>query len=317
MVTPTHRDVKRLFALSGNRCAFPRCQAAIAEGTSLIGEICHIKADKPSGPRYDKTQTDEKRQSFDNLILMCANHHKVIDDDEESYPAERLWKLKADHESRSKPVSDSRESDAIVTLLIEHSMLSVGQTGGIAAHTVNAQNIYLNNAPSSGVKVKTTDAVDALWRTIIGLKGGFSNILFLDTIHTTEELNDFFKGKNTVGFFDALRPYDSSIHVVIEMQKLLPKDGDMYRLYVTSRLWAVYQAIICMIGRSAMLITLSFKENELRRWQVDTIIDQHLRAVLPGPLVDAQKRENTGGLQRLLMLLEQAFLKEAATIQRV
>jgi hypothetical protein len=146
--------VKRLFPLSGNRCAFPKCQVAIAEGTSLVGEICHIKADKPGGPRYDPTQTDEERQSFYNLILMCANHHKVVDDDEESHSVARLQKLKAEHESRAAPASNIKENDAIISLLIEHSMLSLGQTGGIAAHTLNAQNIYLTNAPSDATTAK-------------------------------------------------------------------------------------------------------------------------------------------------------------------
>jgi hypothetical protein len=316
MDKPKHRDVKRLFALSGNRCAFPKYQAAIAEGTSLIGEICHIKADKPGGPRFDPTQTDEERQSYDNLILMCANHHKVVDDDDESYSVERLRNLKAAHESRASAHSDSNEDDAIVALLIEHSMLSVGQIGGIAANTVNAQNIYFNSETSSATTAKAADAVDTLWRTIIGFRVQFNNILLVDTVHSVEELDAFFKGKSTVGFFDALRSYDSSVHVAIEMQKVLPKDGDMYRLYVTPRLWALYQAIILMIGRSAMLITLSFKERELKRWQDDTIIDQHLRAVLPGPLVDEQKKQETGGLQRLFMLFERAFLEEARSIKR-
>lgn len=316
LASPTHRDVKRLFALSGNRCAFPKCQTAIAEGTSLVGEICHIKADKPDGPRYDPAQTDEERQSFDNLILMCANHHKVVDDDEESYSVERLRKLKAEHESHAPPASNFKENDAIVSLLIEHSMLSLGQTGGIAAHTLNAQNIYLTNAPSDATTAKKTEAVDALWRAIIGLKTKFSTILFLDTIHTADELDVFFKGGNAAGFVEALRPYEDIARVSTEMQEVLPKDGDMYRLYVTPRLWALYQAVIAIVGRSAMLVTLSFKKRALQQWQDDTIIDQHLRAALPSPFVDAQKQSETGGLQRLLALLEQAFLEEAARIKR-
>lgn len=295
LASPTHRDVKRLFALSGNRCAFPKCQTAIAEGTSLVGEICHIKADKPDGPRYDPAQTDGERQSFDNLILMCANHHKVVDDDEESYSVERLRKLKAEHESRATPASNFKEDDAIVSLLIEHSMLSLGQAGGIAAHTFNAQNIYLTNAPSDATTAKKADAVDTLWRTIIGLKTKFSIILFLDTIHTADELDVFFKGGSAVDFVEALRPYENIARVSTEMQEVLPKDGDMYQLYVTRRLWALYQVIVAMVGRSAMLITLSFKKRALLRWQDDTIIDQHLRAVLPGLLVDAQSRARLAG----------------------
>jgi hypothetical protein len=35
------------------------------------------------------------RHGFDSLILMCGVHHKVIDDDEESYTVQRLTGLKS------------------------------------------------------------------------------------------------------------------------------------------------------------------------------------------------------------------------------
>lgn len=52
------------------------------------------------GPRYDNTQTDQERNGFDNLILLCPNHHSVIDNDEKAYTADRLLKMKLDHESK-------------------------------------------------------------------------------------------------------------------------------------------------------------------------------------------------------------------------
>jgi hypothetical protein len=152
MAGPSTRDVKRLFALSGNRCAFPKCQCAIAEGTSLIGEICHIKADKPGGPRYDALQTDDERQSFDNIMLMCANHHKVVDDDEESFTVERLRTMKSAHEGRATPLPEAAESDAVVQLLIDSSVASTGQSGGVTAHTVNIHTANFQGVAGGGLQ---------------------------------------------------------------------------------------------------------------------------------------------------------------------
>ncbi len=82
---PSPATLKRLFAQSGNRCAFPKCSLQIIQGSTVVGEICHIKAAKPKGPRYDAQQTPRDRHGYDNLILLCAIHHTVIDDDEEAY----------------------------------------------------------------------------------------------------------------------------------------------------------------------------------------------------------------------------------------
>ena len=46
MPVPSQRTIKRLFAVSGNRCAFPNCQTHLSdEHGIIIGEICHIEAD--------------------------------------------------------------------------------------------------------------------------------------------------------------------------------------------------------------------------------------------------------------------------------
>jgi hypothetical protein len=100
--TGTNRKtIKRLFALSGNRCAFPGCTDVLVEGDVVVGHICHIKAANPEGPRYDDQQRPAERHGYDNLILMCQKHHTVIDDGEEAYTVERLTKMKADHVDRT------------------------------------------------------------------------------------------------------------------------------------------------------------------------------------------------------------------------
>ena len=94
--SPRQPTVKRLFALSGNRCAFPDCPTRLVDqdtGT-ILGEICHIKGEKPTAARYDPDQDNEARHGFDNLILMCRNHHKIIDDNPEKYTVADLVEMK-------------------------------------------------------------------------------------------------------------------------------------------------------------------------------------------------------------------------------
>ena len=145
---PSERTIKKLFAVSGNRCAFRRCTAALIQGDTVVGEICHINGAKPGSPRYDDRQTAAERHGFANLILMCGTHHTVIDDDEEAYTAERLVKLKAEHEKGAEAFQIDDDFVRHATqLLLTQNIASTYQSGGITAHTVNADTINLH-APS-------------------------------------------------------------------------------------------------------------------------------------------------------------------------
>jgi hypothetical protein len=98
---PTLATVKRLFAVSGNRCAFPTCTNPIVGlAGEPLGEICHIEAESARGPRYNPDQTDEQRRGFDNLILLCSIHHTTIDSDVNTYTVPWLQGTKRRHEAR-------------------------------------------------------------------------------------------------------------------------------------------------------------------------------------------------------------------------
>ena len=115
---PTQATIKKLFAKSGNRCAFPRCSSALVQGSSIVGEICHIRAASPNGPRYDPQQNSASRHSYENLILLCANHHTVVDSDPEAYTVARLLKMKSDHESSGGLIPENQANRGAKALLI-------------------------------------------------------------------------------------------------------------------------------------------------------------------------------------------------------
>lgn len=144
---PSDTTIKRLFARSSNRCAYPRCTVEIVQGESVLGEICHICAVRPDGPRYDPAQSAADRHGYENLILLCPNHHKVIDDDPEAYTVERVLKMKAEHESRAASLHSTAIEHA-TRLLIDQSVVSVNQSGGITAHTVH-QTIHVHPTAST------------------------------------------------------------------------------------------------------------------------------------------------------------------------
>jgi hypothetical protein len=117
MNEPSLKTAKRLFALSRNQCAFPNCITPIIDGSGVVtGEICHIKAKSTKGPRFDPQQTDDERYSFENLLLLCSTHHKIVDEQPDIYTAKVLTDTKLLHESKS--TSEVTSEDEIFASII-------------------------------------------------------------------------------------------------------------------------------------------------------------------------------------------------------
>lgn len=99
------RDIRLLFQQSGNRCAFPGCTRALTfpasdkDGVVATSEIAHIVGESNGGPRGDHRMALEDRNRYENLILLCEEHHHVVDTQADTYPVERLRQMKYDHEA--------------------------------------------------------------------------------------------------------------------------------------------------------------------------------------------------------------------------
>ncbi len=111
------KTLKVLFALSGNQCAHPDCtntliEPATEESDALVtAHICHIYAITKDGPRGKSRLTKKELNSPENLILLCRNHHAVVDGQHETYPADMLKEWKQTHESKiQKRLSADLES---------------------------------------------------------------------------------------------------------------------------------------------------------------------------------------------------------------
>lgn len=133
--------------MSGNVCAFPGCQVPIVEAAGTVtGEICHIKAQSPQGPRYDTKQTEEERHSYENLILLCRRHHKVVDTEADIYDVPALKEIKAIHErivGRAETEQDYFFARILlndlrrITIIDNKGNVMINSPGAIQGHTVN------------------------------------------------------------------------------------------------------------------------------------------------------------------------------------
>ncbi len=97
---PKLDTLRKLFALSGNQCAFPGCKSFLVSKKGIyIGQICHIEAANKGGERYNPKQTEEQRRAFKNLLLLCYEHHQETNDVKE-FTVQKLKQIKKDHEKQ-------------------------------------------------------------------------------------------------------------------------------------------------------------------------------------------------------------------------
>jgi hypothetical protein len=98
-------DARRVWVDAGGRCTF--CKEFLAEDdiTSQVvftGQLAHIvgATDEKGSPRGGSSKSPTERAKPDNLMLLCAGEHKVIDTHElwSTYSEAQLRAFKAQHE---------------------------------------------------------------------------------------------------------------------------------------------------------------------------------------------------------------------------
>jgi hypothetical protein len=108
--------IKKLWGRAANRCSICRKVLTVPRPSggdeSVLGEMAHIIAHESEGEKAPRTavklsptQRDLFKElinnldSYVNLILLCRDHHKIIDDQYLEYPIERLLETKRDHQN--------------------------------------------------------------------------------------------------------------------------------------------------------------------------------------------------------------------------
>lgn len=87
-------EIKKLWGLAGGMCCFRenlrRCKVQLVKNIfstndpTVIGQMAHDEhSEQSKNPaiqrRINEKLSPEKLNSYDNLILLCYNHHKIID----------------------------------------------------------------------------------------------------------------------------------------------------------------------------------------------------------------------------------------------
>lgn len=101
-MTISDKTRKILWGRAANRCALCRhvlvVDATDLDDESVIADECHIVSAAQGGPRHDPAVPSDQLDLPSNLILLCRVHHKMVDDQCETYTAGLLQEMKLIHE---------------------------------------------------------------------------------------------------------------------------------------------------------------------------------------------------------------------------
>lgn len=99
----------RLWAVSAGRCEI--CNKILYRDSKFgnegnFAENAHIHAVSSGGPRHKKDMSADDINNIDNLMLLCAEHHHLIDNKPEEYTGDFLVTQKKEHEERIRCVTE-------------------------------------------------------------------------------------------------------------------------------------------------------------------------------------------------------------------
>ncbi|NNB96260.1 hypothetical protein HI113_20420 [Corallococcus exiguus] len=102
--SPDTHTQRRLFAASAGYCQNPGCAKELfvdAAGESIhIAEMAHVFAANDGGPRAKPDLSKEERGAFENLVMLCANCHTMVDKAPGAFPDIMMLGWKREHANK-------------------------------------------------------------------------------------------------------------------------------------------------------------------------------------------------------------------------
>jgi hypothetical protein len=176
MSLSTH-DRKILWAKAGNKCSYSHngenCDEILAtqngEEISLVGDEAHIVGGKLGSARYIKNFA--KVDTNKNRILLCKKHHKLVDDNEDTYTVDILKSMKYSHEQNienyMKNSKDNRLiiKDSVFDIHHEDSDEGIGMEVNRPAELSNVKLNYSSKNVKKSVGFSTNQGITSIIMT--------------------------------------------------------------------------------------------------------------------------------------------------------
>jgi len=152
----------KVWLKSGGRCEYRGCNKPLWRDDETMKQmnrayLAHIIADSPDGPRGKEELSDELSDDFENIMLLCDTHHRLIDREEvEEHPPELLREYKREHEERIERLTGI-ESDHGTHILLFGT--KIGTHRGAVNHDQARQAVLPGRYPNTerGIRLDLND----------------------------------------------------------------------------------------------------------------------------------------------------------------
>lgn len=150
---PSQLTKLMLCANAGGRCQFEGCNKKLfVDGVTLSevnnSNIAHIVASSPDGPRGNK-DSYELSNKLENLMLMCQEHHKLIDDNPEQYTVQKLKNMKNHQEQKIEYILDGMDYPKSEIIIFESPIKNITDVKVNYKQAIEAIRSEFNNPASS------------------------------------------------------------------------------------------------------------------------------------------------------------------------
>ena len=180
--------------------------------------------------------------------------------------------------------------------------------------TVNSDiksSIALLSATHADWKRKKIESIESMWTSMLEVEREFADLMFCEWCVLSEELDKSVKQRNSNDkTFKKLRQYENDVDVVRMHSRV--KECGAEILFVSIRLWSIYNAFRRVHFRFGYLAHRSLKEKKYRDWKNDTFMFANiLDGVVDVETLENAKGQKFGGLTSIVNRLKAEFIHEA------
>ena len=159
-------------------------------------------------------------------------------------------------------------------------------------------------------------SIDCLWLSIQACQNVYSSAMFLHNILSPDEISELIDKNDNIKLQHILDEYRDSTFVIEKTKEIECKLTGIEVLYVSSRLWNLYRAVLLVHGRAAVLLNQSITRNMYQDWRQDRLMLSAISDIVSEENISDALERMFGGLNDILNWIIADFIKEASNLLR-
>lgn len=170
-------------------------------------------------------------------------------------------------------------------------------------------------ASQSELRVKIISSVESLWQAIGCIQEEYSDALGATALLEPHEFYKVFRGE-LPQIHPLVKDYKDLNFFEEKRGKIQDKVSGTEIIFVSSRLWLLYDAIFRVHGRIGLLLYQSINDKKFRDWREDELMISILTKVLSGDKIKEAQAEGLKGINDIISWLTAEFVQESSNLVR-